>query len=131
MPLRSRRSHSAGLVKRQETICMQWPRCRRISLVNQGSVDEAFVNAINSLHFRSQIDVEGTQVELVLLVHPSGWRPLIAEWWTEKEATLIGADTAGNFILRLSSGAVGYWSHVDADLKTISPSVRDFLTSIR
>jgi hypothetical protein len=66
----------------------------------------------------------------VLLVPSDGWRPLQAKWWTGKEASVIGADQSGNFVLRLSDGAVGYWSHIEKQLTTISPNVRDFLASI-
>ncbi len=98
--------------------------------MSQASEGAAVLSGINSLHYKRHVDVKGIQLELVLLVHPEGWRPLQAAWWTGKETSVIGADQAGNFFLRLTGGAVGYWSHVEEQLTTISPSVRAFIASI-
>lgn len=99
--------------------------------MSQDSESAAVVRGINALHFQRLVDVGSSQVELVLLVHPAGWRPLRADWWTGKEACVIGADQVGNFVLRLSGGAVGHWSHSEGALTTIAPSVHAFIASIR
>lgn len=101
-----------------------------MGFMSHASEAAAVATGINSLHYKRHVDVKGIQVELVLLVHPDGWRPLRAEWWTGKEACVIGADQSGNFVLRLSDGAVGYWSHDEEQVTTISPSVRAFIASI-
>lgn len=93
-------------------------------------VEEAVIGAINRLHFQRRIVVDGLTVELVLLVHPDGWRPLLADWWTGKDAYIIGADVAGNFVLRLRDGSVGLWNHDEAKVSAVARSVRAFLASI-
>lgn len=93
-------------------------------------VAEAVVGAINRLHYERRIDVDGSAVELALLVHPDGWRPLLADWWTGKEAYIIGADVSGNFVLRLRDGSVGVWNHREAKVSALARSVRDFLALI-
>lgn len=94
------------------------------------TVEEAVVGAINRLHFKRCVDVDGSPIELVLLVHPDSWRPLRADWWTGKEAYIIGADVAGNFVLRLKDGSVGLWNHDDAKVSAVARSVREFLALI-
>lgn len=98
--------------------------------VAKPSEETAVVRAINSLHFKRHVNVNGVAVELVLLVHPEGRRPLQAEWWTGKEASIIGADVFGNFLLRLSDGSVGYWDHREAKVSAVAPSIRAFIESI-
>ncbi|KRB78806.1 hypothetical protein ASE01_23725 [Nocardioides sp. Root190] len=94
------------------------------------TVEEAVVGAINHLHFKRRVDVDGLLLELVLLVHPDGWRPLRAHWWTGKEAYIIGADIAGNFLLRLKDGSVGLWNHDDTEVSAVARSVREFVALI-
>ncbi len=99
--------------------------------MTDGSVEAAVVAGINRLHFMRHVVVNDRAVELVLLVHPDGWRPLQAEWWTGKEACIIGADDSGNFVLRHSDGSVGYWNHGEAEVAAVAGSVRDFIASIQ
>lgn len=88
------------------------------------------IRAINSLSFKRLVVVEGRTIEIVLLVHPEAVRPMTAGWWSGKEASIIGADVTGNFFLRQSSGAVGYWHHAESRLAPVAPSVRDFIALI-
>ena len=98
--------------------------------MTHGPKETAVIAAVNRLHYRRHVLVDGSVVELVLLVHPDGQRPLQAEWWSGKEASIIGVDISGNFVLRCSDGSVVYWSHRDAKATVVAPSVREFIASI-
>lgn len=88
------------------------------------------IRAINSLHFKRHVVVGDRTIEIVLLVHPDGQRPMSAGWWSGKEVSIVGADVSGNFFLRQSSGAVGYWDHAESKMTPVAPSVREFIASI-
>lgn len=95
------------------------------------SEEDATVLAINKLEMQRCVIVEGKDVEIALLVHPEGQRPLVApSWWSGKEVSIVGADVAGNFFLRQSGGSVGYWIHEEGRLAMVAASVRDFIASI-
>jgi hypothetical protein len=66
-------------------------------------------------------------IRVVLLLPESAWRPLRAQWWTKKEASIIGGDEAGNYILRLSDGSVQLWDHLAQETVLLAPSVRKFV----
>lgn len=99
--------------------------------MTNGPEEATVIAGINRLGFTRHVAVDGQPVEVVLLVHPEGWRPLKVGWWTGKEATIIGADASGNFFLRHADGSVVYWNHEKAEVVSVARSVRDFIAAIR
>ena len=69
-------------------------------------------------------------IRVVLLLPESVWRPLTARWWTRKEASIIGGDEFGNYVLRLSDGSVQLWDHSAQDTVPLAPSVRAFVDGL-
>lgn len=99
--------------------------------MTDGSEEAMVIAGINRLQFMRHVVVDGQPIEVALLVHPEGWRPLQVGWWTGKEASIIGVDVAGNFFLRHADGSVGYWSHAKAEVVTVARSIRDFIAAIQ
>ena len=82
--------------------------------------------AVDSLWFRRTFQFEDRTLTVALLLRVSEWRPLKAQWWRKKEASIIGADLGGNFFLRCSDGSVRLWDHSLQTDFTIAPSVSEF-----
>ena len=87
--------------------------------------------AIGHLSLRRRVRVGEREVEVALLVRTQDWRPVKAEWWRGKEASVIGADLHGNFFLRHCDGSVRYWDHAVGTDTIIARSVREFVASLQ
>ncbi len=86
--------------------------------------------AIRDLHRRGRFPHGDTHVVIACLIRTRDWRPLKAPWWRGKEASIIGADLQGNFLLRHCDGTVRYWDHQKQADEVLSPSVRDFVSTL-
>jgi hypothetical protein len=82
------------------------------------------------LYLANLFHVGDRTIRVLFLLPDSLWRPLKASWWTRKEASIIGGDDSGNYILRLSDGSVQLWDHSAQDTVLLAPSVRAFLNGL-
>jgi hypothetical protein len=89
-------------------------------------IDRAF----RDLHMRSRFPRGDTRVVIACLIRTRDWRPLKAPWWRGKEVCIIGADLQGNFLLRHCDGTVRYWDHQKQSDEVLSPSIRDFVSTL-
>jgi hypothetical protein len=71
------------------------------------------------------------RVRVLFLLPSTLWRPLRASWWRGKEASIIGGDEHGNYLLRHSDGSVRLWEHARGVDEVLAPSVRAFLAGLR
>ncbi|MFL0805244.1 MAG: hypothetical protein K6L81_16140 [Agarilytica sp.] len=67
--------------------------------------------AIENIWLKRKIEISDRVITIALLLPESGWRIVAAPWWGDKQASIIGVDYSGNFILILSSGSVALWDH--------------------
>ncbi|WP_332744317.1 hypothetical protein [Hydrogenophaga sp.] len=96
------------------------------------SQSDAFETARQKFFWHRAISLpDGRLVEIALLLREADWRPLDAHWWREKQASIIGADVDGNFLLRHCDGSVRYWDHKAQANLVVSASVRDFALQMR
>ena len=70
------------------------------------------------------------RVRLLFLLPESLWRPLKVSWWRGKEASIIGGDERGNYILRHCDGSVRLWDHAQGADEVLASSVRAFLNGL-
>jgi len=93
---------------------------------------DIFENARTKVFWHRVVSLpDGRCVEIAVLLREEDWRPLAAPWWREKQASIIGADLAGNFFLRHCDGSVRYWDHSAQTNLTVAPSVQEFARRIR
>jgi hypothetical protein len=71
------------------------------------------------------------RVEIRSLIAVSSWRPVKEDWWTKKEACVVGEDQLGNPILRVCDGTVRLWDREKREDEVLASSVRDFLSGLR
>lgn len=86
--------------------------------------------AIRNLGVYRTFRGNGREIQIACLVRTADWRPLKASWWRGKEASVIGADLEGNFLLRHCDGTVRYWDHRAKTDAVLSPSIREFVAAI-
>jgi hypothetical protein len=91
---------------------------------------DPFERAIQQLWHNRTFRHGDRTIEIAVLIREVDWRPLKASWWRGKEACIIGADLAGNFLLRHCDGTVRYWDHQSSTDSVIAPSVKAFATGI-
>jgi hypothetical protein len=70
------------------------------------------------------------EIRLLFLLPETLWRPLKARWWTGKEASIIGGDEHGNYVLRHCDGSVRFWEHSRGADEILAPSVRSFFDQL-
>lgn len=92
--------------------------------------NDQYEKARENLWFRNTYLYGATKIVLACLIRDEDTRPLKAPWWKGKEVYLIGVDLDGNFVLRHCDGSVRYWRHETQSEKTISPSVREFVSRL-
>jgi hypothetical protein len=66
------------------------------------------------------------ELKIAFLIGGADWHPLRAPWWRGKDASIIGADLDGNFILRHCDGSVRLWNHSMKEDEIIAPGVLEF-----
>ncbi len=93
--------------------------------------NEVFDVALNNLHSRRTIALNGGDITIAFLLRSTDWRPLRADWWDGKEVSIIGADLSGNFFLRHCDGSVRYWDHAKQLESIVAVSVKSFVQQIR
>jgi hypothetical protein len=84
--------------------------------------------AISNIWINRKIIIDSREIIVALLLQEKDWRIVVAPWWRKKQASIIGTDYSGNFILRLSSGCVVLWDHALQDTVEISKSVKEFVS---
>jgi hypothetical protein len=89
--------------------------------------DTRFNKAARHLWERRTIRHSPQDIVLAVLLRSEDWRPIDAPWWKGKEASIIGADLKGNFLLRHCSGAVHYWDHHSQQDTVIAKSIGDLV----
>jgi len=91
--------------------------------------DEFLEKAAANIAFTPIFEFEDKEIHVVCLL---SWSPpLVAHWYSGKQASILAVDVDGNFFLRLSGGAVSYWNHAAKKSVEISPSVREFVSQLR
>ena len=83
------------------------------------------------LYLAKNIVVAGREVRVMFLLPESLWRPLKAKWWKGQEASIIGGDEGGNYVLRCSDGSVRLWDHSKGSDESVASSVREFLEMLQ
>jgi len=86
--------------------------------------------AIRRIGLRRTFWGDERKIVIACLVRKADWRPLRADWWKGKDASIIGADLDGNFFLAHCDGTVRYWDHRLQSDSVVARSVRDFVTKI-
>jgi hypothetical protein len=83
------------------------------------------------LYLGNSFRVGDRTVRVMFLLPDSLRRPLKAHWWTRKEASILGGDESGNYILRLSDGSVQLWDHLAQDTVPLASSIRAFVDGLK
>jgi hypothetical protein len=81
----------------------------------------------SKLYLAKNILLAGREIRVMFLLPESLWRPLKAKWWKGKEASIIGGDESGNYVLRCSDGSVRLWDHSKRKDEPVASNVRAFL----
>jgi hypothetical protein len=71
-----------------------------------------------------------SSIRVLFLLPESLWRPLKAPWWRGKEASIIGGDEEGNYLLRHCDGSARLWRHARASDEVLASSVKEFLAGL-
>ena len=85
----------------------------------------------SKLYLAKNILLAGREIRVMFLLPDSLWRPLKAKWWKGKEASIIGGDEHGNYVLRCSDGSVRLWDHSKGKDEPVASSVRSFLELLK
>jgi hypothetical protein len=93
------------------------------------ALTEADISA--KLYLANTFRAGAREIRLMFLLPESLWRPLRATWWKGKEASIIGGDEQGNYVLRHCDGTVRLWDHARATDEILAPSLRAFLDQLR
>lgn len=83
------------------------------------------------LYLAKNIVLAGREIRVMFLLPESLWRPLKAKWWKGKEASIIGGDESGNYVLRCSDGSVRLWDHTKARDEPVASNIRSFLEMLQ
>ena len=83
------------------------------------------------LYLAKNVIVAGREIRVMFLLPESLWRPLKAKWWKGKEASIIGGDENGNYVLRCSDGSVRLYDHSRGSDEHVAPSVGAFLEKLQ
>lgn len=86
--------------------------------------------AVSNIWVNRKIALNDREIVVAILLNEDKWQIINAPWWKRKQASIIGADYSGNFILRLSNGAVCLWDHSLEDTIEISNSVKGFVSML-
>ncbi len=86
--------------------------------------------AIEDIWLKRKIEISERIITVALLLPESGWRIVTAPWWKGKQASIIGVDYSGNFILVLSGGRVALWDHSIQQTIDIATSVKGFVSML-
>jgi hypothetical protein len=84
--------------------------------------------AITNLWRKNTFSKDGRDFNIILLLRKKDWRPINASWWKKKEACIIGADTDGNFYIRVCDGTVRFWDHKKQADEIIAKSTKEFFS---
>jgi hypothetical protein len=87
--------------------------------------------AIARLHEKNIFKKGERELDVCSLLPESSWRPLKSPKWKGKEAYPIGADSNGNLYLRVCDGTVHLWNSETGQDEILSPSVREFISSLK
>jgi len=92
---------------------------------------DSLEKAIRNLWINRKIELADREIILAILLR-EGDRPIVAApWWKSKEASILGVDYSGNFILRLSNGSVCLWDHKIQDTIPVANSVKNFVAMLK
>ncbi len=91
---------------------------------------EYLEKAISNIWINRKIVLDSREIIVAILLLEKDWRIVTAPWWRKKQASIMGVDYSGNFILHLSNGSVVLWDHTEQNTIEISNSVKDFVASL-
>ena len=94
------------------------------------TTSELHARAVSEIGIRNCVRLPGRTLQLACLIREADMRPLPSGLIPGKQASLLGVDCEGNFILRGADGSVILRDRATASEEPIASSVRRFLQKI-